>query len=68
LDLLRRELAVVAQVAILGAERQLHSHLRGALNVGGEAAVVEAALVLALEDAGAEETKMARALWQRIRS
>lgn len=68
LDLLRRELAVVAQVAVLGAERQLHSHLRGALNAGGEAAVVEAALVLALEDAGADETKMARTLWQRIRS
>ena len=34
LDLLRRELCVVAQTAVLEAPRQLHSHLRGSLNAG----------------------------------
>ena len=35
LDLLRRELCTVAQMAVLEAPRQLHSHLRGALHAGG---------------------------------
>ena len=34
LDLLRRELCTAAQAAVLEAPRQLHSHLRGALNAG----------------------------------
>jgi 4-carboxymuconolactone decarboxylase len=34
LDLPRRELCVVAACAAMGQDRQLHSHLRGALNVG----------------------------------
>jgi 4-carboxymuconolactone decarboxylase len=35
LDLLRREWCVIAQTAVLGAERQLRSHLRGASHAGG---------------------------------
>ena len=34
LDLMRRELCTVAQTAVLEAPKQLHSHLRGALNAG----------------------------------
>src|SRR3989475_9330700 len=34
LDMKRRELCTVAAVAVLGTARQLHSHLRGALNTG----------------------------------
>jgi 4-carboxymuconolactone decarboxylase len=34
LDLPRRELCIVAACAALGQDRQLHSHLHGALNVG----------------------------------
>jgi 4-carboxymuconolactone decarboxylase len=44
LDLARRELCIVAACAAAGQERQLHSHLHGALNAGVEAAVVQAAL------------------------
>jgi 4-carboxymuconolactone decarboxylase len=36
LDLMRRELCTVAQTAVLETERQLHSHLKGALNAGAD--------------------------------
>ena len=44
LDLQRRELCVVAACAAMGQDRQLHSHLRGALNVGIEPEVISATL------------------------
>jgi 4-carboxymuconolactone decarboxylase len=44
LDLQRRELCIVAACAASGQDRQLHSHLHGALNVGVAKGVVEAAL------------------------
>jgi 4-carboxymuconolactone decarboxylase len=44
LDLPRRELCIVAACVASGQERQLHSHLHGALNVGVPAAVVRQAL------------------------
>lgn len=44
LDLKRRELCVVAACAVLEQERQLHSHLHGALNAGASEAEVEDAL------------------------
>lgn len=44
LDLKRRELCVVAACAVLEQERQLHSHLHGALNAGASAAEVDATL------------------------
>jgi 4-carboxymuconolactone decarboxylase len=44
LDLGRRELCVVAACVASGQERQLHSHLHGALNVGVPAAVVGKAI------------------------
>jgi 4-carboxymuconolactone decarboxylase len=68
LDLVRRELAVIAQVAVLGALPQLHSHLRGALHAGAGAGVVGEALDLALRDAAPEYQAPARALWERVRS
>ena len=46
LDLARRELTIVAQVAVQGAERQLHSHLRGALHAGVSPAALDSALAL----------------------
>jgi 4-carboxymuconolactone decarboxylase len=46
LDLARRELTIVAQVAVQGAERQLHSHLRGALHAGVAPAVLDSALAV----------------------
>src|SRR5438034_5970098 len=50
LDLKRRELCTVAAIAALGTARQLHSHLRGALNSGATRAEVEAVLELIYAD------------------
>lgn len=47
LDLATRELCIVALLAVLGAPRQLYSHLRGALNAGAEPAEVEESLEIA---------------------
>jgi 4-carboxymuconolactone decarboxylase len=44
LDLKTRELCVVAACAVAGQQRQLHSHLRGAINVGASVAEVGAVL------------------------
>jgi len=44
LDLARRELCIVASCAALGQDRQLHAHMRGALNAGCKATEVEGAL------------------------
>ncbi|HEY0970522.1 MAG TPA: carboxymuconolactone decarboxylase family protein [Gemmatimonadales bacterium] len=52
LDLRRRELCVLAACAAAQQDRQLHSHLHGALHVGATPGEVEHALELALETAG----------------
>ena len=44
LDLLRRELCIVATCAVARQDRQLHSHLHGVLHVGGTAEQVVATL------------------------
>lgn len=44
LDLRRRELCIVAACAAAGQDRQLHSHLRGALNAGSPVAEVQGVL------------------------
>jgi len=44
LDLKRRELCIVAACAAAGQQRQLHSHLHGALNSGASAGEVTEAL------------------------
>ena len=67
LDLARRELCVVAQVAVQGAERQLHSHLKGALNAGAGPAAVAETLEIVRPMLGAREAKLAASLWARIR-
>lgn len=67
LDLARRELCVAVQVAGQGAERQLHSHLRGALNAGAGAKAVSDALEAARPFLGEREASLAQSLWKRIR-
>jgi 4-carboxymuconolactone decarboxylase len=67
LDIGRRELCIVAACAAAQQDRQLHSHLLGARNVGVPDDVVGAtieALAGAIPD-GALAT--ARLLWQRVR-
>ncbi|MGK2934819.1 MAG: carboxymuconolactone decarboxylase family protein [Gemmatimonadaceae bacterium] len=44
LDLRRRELAIVAACAATGQQRQLHSHLHGALNAGASEPEISATL------------------------
>lgn len=65
-DLATRELCIAALLAVWNVPRQLHSHLRGALNTGASAAEVEEAVETAcgfVDDAQAAEV---RALWGEI--
>lgn len=67
LDLARRELCIVAACAAAGQDRQLHSHLHGALNAGvGPDAIGETIEALAGVVA-AERLHTARLLWARVR-
>ena len=66
LDLPRRELCVVAACAATGQDRQLHSHLHGALNVGVAPAALAAALDALAEHLGANRTKSTRLLLARV--
>jgi 4-carboxymuconolactone decarboxylase len=66
LDLRRRELCTVAQTAVLDAPHQLHSHLRGALNVGATPAEVEEALALATSGMPARRRGKLMAFWKAI--
>jgi 4-carboxymuconolactone decarboxylase len=67
LDLKRRELCVVAVCAALEQERQLHSHLHGALNAGATPAEVDE--TLGIVDEMLEPTTRDRVahLWSRVR-
>lgn len=67
LELVRRELCVVALLAATRWRTQLHSHLRGALNAGATASLVEDALDVALAGAGPERERSVRQLWKRIK-
>ncbi len=68
LDLATRELCIAALLAVLRTPRQLHSHLRGALNAGASPLEIEAVLTMAcahLDDAGSAETWE---VWERVRA
>jgi 4-carboxymuconolactone decarboxylase len=66
LDLRRRELCIVSACAAMGQDRQLHSHLRGALNVGVEPAALSEALDALADLVGADHVRSARLLLARI--
>jgi 4-carboxymuconolactone decarboxylase len=66
LDLQRRELCVVAACAAMGQDRQLHSHLRGALNVGVEPSALRDALKAIAGLIGAERLRSAHLLLARV--
>jgi len=66
LDLGRRELCIVAACAVSSQDRQLHSHLHGALNAGVAAATVSEALD-AIEDLlDRDHAHAIQLLWSRI--
>jgi len=69
LGLRERELCIVALLAGMpAAGRQLHSHLRGALNVGASADDVDEAMALAAEIHPAETVAPALRLWAGVRA
>lgn len=66
LDLQRRELCVIASCAAARQDRQLHSHLHGALNVGVAPSDVEAAINAIADILGEEDARKVRMLWARV--
>jgi 4-carboxymuconolactone decarboxylase len=68
LDLKRRELCVVAVCAALGQERQLHSHLHGALNAGATPAEVDETLGMVEEMLDPAAKERVAHLWSRVRA
>ena len=67
LDLKRRELCIVAACAVQGQERQLHSHLHGALNAGASAAEVDETLGAIEDMLDADARDRVSHLWARVR-
>jgi 4-carboxymuconolactone decarboxylase len=68
LDLVTRELCIAALLAVWGVPRQLHSHLRGALNVGASVAEVEQAMEIAAALLDPTSAAAVHALWQQVRA
>jgi 4-carboxymuconolactone decarboxylase len=66
LDLPRRELCIVAACVASGQDRQLHSHLHGALNVGVAPAVVRDSLDALQPVVAANRLAAARLLLERV--
>jgi 4-carboxymuconolactone decarboxylase len=68
LDLRRRELCAIAMLVPQGVPVQLHSHLRGALNVGASVDEVEAALAtVATSGAAPDRIVAAMEQWASMR-
>jgi 4-carboxymuconolactone decarboxylase len=66
LSLMIRELCIVATLTVTGALKQLHSHLRGAMNVGAVPADVDVALAEAERFLDDEGRRTAAALWEKV--
>jgi 4-carboxymuconolactone decarboxylase len=67
LDLVERELCIVALLAVLDTPRQLYSHLRGARNVGAADDEIESALAAAKPFATEAAWDHAQETWTRLR-
>lgn len=68
LDLARRELTIAAQVAVQGAERQLHSHLRGALHAGVALEALDSALAIVRPSLDARAREVLDSVWERVQA
>jgi 4-carboxymuconolactone decarboxylase len=66
LDLKRRELCIVAACATAGQDRQLHSHLHGALHAGASPAEVRDALDSIADITGSENSARYHQLFERV--
>jgi alkylhydroperoxidase/carboxymuconolactone decarboxylase family protein YurZ len=67
LDLKRRELCTLAEIAVLDTPRQLHAHLRGALNTGSTAEEVDDVLALVEQDIDGPQAVRIWKLWADVR-
>ncbi|HEU4562819.1 MAG TPA: carboxymuconolactone decarboxylase family protein [Longimicrobium sp.] len=67
LDLGTRELCIAALLAVWNVPRQLHSHLRGALNTGASVQEVDQVVEVACGMVSADTAARVRALWGEIR-
>jgi 4-carboxymuconolactone decarboxylase len=67
LDLLRRELCVVAQTAVMETPRQLLSHLRGSLHAGASFSQVEAVLSVVNPLLSYDQWKRVKEMWISLR-
>jgi 4-carboxymuconolactone decarboxylase len=68
LELRTRELCIAALLAVWNVPRQLHSHLRGALNAGATVAEVDEAVEIACGFVSPDAAERVRALWGEIRA
>jgi 4-carboxymuconolactone decarboxylase len=68
LDLARRELCIVAACAHTGQDRQLHSHLHGALNAGASAGSVDSTFDALESVLTPDAMRASRMLWARVRT
>lgn len=67
LDLVTRELCILSLLAVWNTPRQLHSHLRGALNAGAAPEEVDAAVEVACDFVDAPAAGRIRTLWGEVR-
>ena len=67
LDSKRRELCTLAAIAMLNAPRQLHAHLRGALNTGSSREDVDAVLAIVEADLTKERALRLWETWADVR-
>jgi 4-carboxymuconolactone decarboxylase len=68
LDLATRELCIATLLAVWNVPRQLHSHLRGALNTGASVGEVDQAVEVACGMVSQGAAEAVRALWGEIRA
>jgi 4-carboxymuconolactone decarboxylase len=67
LDAKRRELCTLAAIAMLNAPRQLHAHLRGALNTGSTREEVDQVLALVEQDMDSARALKVWEVWADVR-
>lgn len=68
LDIVRRELCVIAVCALASQDRQLHSHFHGALNVGATPAMVSGTLDALTDLLDDDDLRRYRMLWGHVRT
>jgi 4-carboxymuconolactone decarboxylase len=68
LDLPRREICTLAEIAVLDTPKQLHAHLRGALNTGWPPEVIDEVLAVVEGDVDKKHALRIWELWADVRS